>query len=201
MHPAPSTSASPSRRLGPGRAIASALVALSLLAGGSAVMALQGHDPAAAAISALDGPDEQDGFIADGDSVSPFADELPAISRLRPALRTAVQAAAADAGDEVHILITNGWRSERYQQALFDDAVRRYGSEEEAGRLVAPVDRSRHVTGDAVDVGNAQADSWLSRHGADYGLCQIYANEIWHFERATTPGGECPALLPDASAG
>ena len=41
---------------------------------------------------------------------------------------------------------------------------------------------------------------WLSEHGAGYGLCQTYANETWHFELATTPGGECPAMRRDASS-
>ena len=25
------------------------------------------------------------------------------------------------------------------------------------------------------------ADDWLIQHGSDYGLCQTYANEMWHF--------------------
>jgi hypothetical protein len=55
------------------------------------------------------------------------------------------------------------------------------------------------VTGDAVDIGPQEADAWLVEHGAAYGLCQIFANEAWHFELATTPGGVCPDLLPDGS--
>jgi hypothetical protein len=55
------------------------------------------------------------------------------------------------------------------------------------------------VTGDAVDLGPTQADDWVIRHGADYGLCQTYANELWHFELATEPGGSCPAPRPDAA--
>ena len=58
---------------------------------------------------------------------------------------------------------------------------------------------SRHVTGDAVDIGYTDADSWLSQHGARYGLCQIYANEMWHFELATDPGGVCPEQKLDAA--
>nr|RZI36672.1 hypothetical protein BJQ95_00888 [Cryobacterium sp. SO1] len=48
-------------------------------------------------------------------------------------------------------------------------------------------------------IGRTDADSWLSQHGADYGLCQIYANEMWHFEFATEPGGDCPEQLPNAA--
>ena len=82
---------------------------------------------------------------------------------------------------------------------LLADAVRRYGSWEEALRWVATPDSSAHVTGDAVDIGAEEADRWLDRHGAAYGLCRVFANEDWHFELATTPGGTCPDLLPDSS--
>ncbi|AZZ56878.1 D-alanyl-D-alanine carboxypeptidase family protein [Rathayibacter iranicus] len=155
-----------------------------------------------AALVPVGEPGVEDGFVDDAAPISPFDDDLPAIARLRPALRTAMQAAATDAqADDVSFVVTSGWRSERYQRALFDDAVRTQGSEEAASRLVASVTTSQHVSGDAIDIGHTDADSWLTQHGADYGLCQIYANEIWHFELATTPGGDCPALLPDASWG
>ncbi len=80
-----------------------------------------------------------------------------------------------------------------------DDAVRVYASEEVARQFVATPERSHHVTGNAVDIGNLDAQLWLQQHGAQWGLCQIYANERWHFEIATTPGGTCPAQLPDAA--
>jgi LAS superfamily LD-carboxypeptidase LdcB len=73
-----------------------------------------------------------------------------------------------------------------------------YGSAEAAGEFVLSPEQSRHVSGEAVDIGRTDANSWLSQHGADYGLCQTYANEMWHFELATEPGGECPAQLPNA---
>jgi hypothetical protein len=77
--------------------------------------------------------------------------------------------------------------------------MERYGSESIARRYVAPPERSRHVTGDAVDAGPVEAQSWLLEHGSRWGICQIYANERWHFEIATDPGGVCPELLPDAA--
>ena len=53
---------------------------------------------------------------------------------------------------------------------------------------------SLHVSGDAVDIGHADADAWLSQHGAAYGLCQIYRNEPWHFElRPEAVAQGCPA--------
>ena len=124
----------------------------------------------------------------------------PSVDRLDPDLLAAVKSAMRDArADGVQMTITSGWRSRAHQQRLFDEAVAEYGSESEASRWVAPPDSSAHVTGDAVDMGPKEADAWLVQHGSAYGLCQIFANEAWHFELATTPGGVCPDLLPDGS--
>ena len=40
---------------------------------------------------------------------------------------------------------------------------------------------------DDVPLGFA-ATAWLARRGAGYGLCQVYRNELWHFE--LRPGGQ-----------
>jgi hypothetical protein len=134
------------------------------------------------------------------DRVDPFDDDHPAIAGLRHGLRAALQDAAGDAETQgVQVWVTSGWRSAAYQQELLDQAVQRYGSLSEASRFVASPDGSKHVTGDAVDIGPTEADDWMNRHGADYGLCRTYANEIWHFELATEPGGRCPAPRPDAA--
>ncbi|MDX6375625.1 MAG: zinc D-Ala-D-Ala carboxypeptidase [Nocardioidaceae bacterium] len=135
-----------------------------------------------------------------GDEGTPFNVNRPTVGNLDPDLLDAIQDAARDARDDgVELVITSGWRSRAHQQQLFDEAVNKYGSEEEARRYVATPDTSTHVTGDAVDIGPTDADDWLNQHGADYGLCQIFANEIWHFELATSPSGQCPDLLPDGS--
>lgn len=148
-----------------------------------------------------DGSDDESGYIATGASVSVFADH-PAVTRLDPALRTAVRRAAVAArGDGITLRLNSGWRSAAYQQRLLDEAIARYGNERLAREYVNTPERSTHVQGRAVDIGPTDADSWLSQHGADYGLCQTYANEIWHFELATERGGSCPAQRGDASAG
>ena len=122
------------------------------------------------------------------------------IDNLDPGLLAAVEAATRDARDDgVRISITSGWRSRAHQQELRDAAVAKYGSEEAARRFVSTPDASAHVTGDAVDIGPTETDDWLGRHGSAYGLCQVFANEIWHFELATTPGGQCPEMYPDSS--
>ncbi|WP_218928978.1 M15 family metallopeptidase, partial [Sanguibacter inulinus] len=104
----------------------------------------------------------------------------------------AVEAAAADG---VALTLTSGWRSAEDQAALVESAVERYGSLEEARRWVLPPERSAHVAGRAIDVGPTDGALWLEQHGADLGLCRVYANELWHFEPVIEPGGACPALL------
>jgi zinc D-Ala-D-Ala carboxypeptidase len=98
------------------------------------------------------------------------------------------------------LVVTSGWRSRKYQQQLLDRAITRYGSYQEARRWVSTPDESHHVTGHAIDIGPTDAADWLSRHGASYGLCQVYVNEIWHYELLTTPRGECPSLRPDGAS-
>jgi hypothetical protein len=69
---------------------------------------------------------------------------------------------------------------------------------EEAARWVATPETSAHVSGDAVDVGPADARAWLSEHGAGHGLCQVYGNEPWHFElRPEAVDRGCPPMYPD----
>ncbi len=124
-----------------------------------------------------------------------------ALDRLDPDLVAAVLAAAEDAAaDGLDLRVTSGWRSRAHQERLFEEALATYGSAEEARRWVASPDSSAHVTGDAVDIGPTDGALWLGEHGSAYGLCQTFANEIWHFELLTTPGGVCPEMLADGSA-
>jgi zinc D-Ala-D-Ala carboxypeptidase len=95
--------------------------------------------------------------------------------------------------------ITSGWRSPAFQQRLLENAVQTYGSLAAARQYVQTPTMSKHVIGKAVDVGGAGADQWLIANGYRFGLCQIYANELWHFELATDAMGTCPAVLPNAA--
>jgi D-alanyl-D-alanine carboxypeptidase len=90
----------------------------------------------------------------------------------------------------------SGWRSRAYQKQLLQQAIAKYGSEAEAARWVATPSTSAHVAGEAVDIGHADAAAWLSRHGAAYGLCQIYGNEPWHYELRPADN-RCPAMYAD----
>jgi zinc D-Ala-D-Ala carboxypeptidase len=139
---------------------------------------------------------EADGAVPDGTTV--FDDDVPGVAKLDPDLLSALREAATDAEDDgVEFLVDSGWRSSAYQEHLLQDAVSKYGSEEEAARWVATPDTSPHVSGDAVDLGSDAAE-WLSDHGAQYGLCQIYANESWHYElRPEAADQGCPAMYAD----
>jgi D-alanyl-D-alanine carboxypeptidase len=124
---------------------------------------------------------EADGSVPDATTV--FDDEVPGVTNLDSALLGALRQAATDAAaGGVEFVVDSGWRSPAYQAQLFREAVSKYGSEQEAARWVATPDTSAHVSGDAVDIGPSAAAAWLSAHGAEYGLCQIYGNEPWHYE-------------------
>ena len=140
---------------------------------------------------------EAGGAMPDGATV--LDDELPGVANLDPALLGALHEAAADAADDgIGLVVDSGWRSPEYQERLFREAVSKYGSEAEAARWVATPDTSAHVSGDAVDIGPADAAAWLSEHGAQYRLCQIYSNEPWHYElRAEAADHRCPPTYAD----
>jgi D-alanyl-D-alanine carboxypeptidase len=140
---------------------------------------------------------EADGAVPDGTTV--FDDGVPGVANLDPDLLGALRRAATDAAaGGVELYVDSGWRSRAYQEQLLREAISKYGSEAEATRWVATPNRSEHVSGDAVDIGHSDAAAWLSEHGAEYGLCQIYGNEPWHYElrpEATDQG--CPPLYAD----
>ena len=109
------------------------------------------------------------------------------------------QAQAADAGHE--LTITTGFRTAEEQAAMLDAEVAERGSLEEALWWVFPPDRSMHVQGLAIDVGDGPAADWLADEGARFGLCKTLAWEWWHFEwrERWETAGTCPALaqVPD----
>jgi zinc D-Ala-D-Ala carboxypeptidase len=142
-------------------------------------------------------PGEADGAVPDGATV--FDDEIPGVANLDPDLLGALREAATDAADDgVELFVDSGWRSPEYQDQLLREAVSEYGSEEEAAQWVATAETSAHVSGDAVDIGPFDATAWLSERGAEYGLCQIYSNEPWHYElRPEAIDHGCPPMYAD----
>lgn len=201
LTPRSATAASP----GPARrrravAVVAVLAALLAVAAGAAVGLTGGTVPLPGPATPTV-PTAADGRIPDGETVLPFDDSVPAIARLDPALLAALREAATAVGVDGRTLhVTSGWRSAAYQRWLQDDALRTFGSADEASRWVAPPEDSAHVTGDAVDVGPYATAEWLSRHGAQFGLCQVYANEVWHLELyPDAPDEGCPPMSADAA--
>ena len=112
----------------------------------------------------------------------------------------AAQAAAKKDGQA--LFIASGFRTLSRQQTLFAQAVRRYGSVQEASKWVAPPLVSHHPWGVALDVNYPDEPvgaGWLEINGSKFGLCRVFENEWWHFEPVIAPGWKCPALVPDAT--
>ena len=140
------------------------------------------------------------GWLPDGVTLSPFDESNPVLAQLDPLLLKAVQDAAAQCRrrryqDEDHV----GLAHKGFQQRLFDMGVVQYGGVDAARQFVASPEASKHVVGEAVDIAPVDADKWLIRNGSRFGLCQIFANEIWHFELAVDEQGRCPPLKPNAA--
>jgi D-alanyl-D-alanine carboxypeptidase len=175
------------------RFLSRARVLIAVAVGATAVAAVIALNPSTAASDRFE-PQPVGVPVLDAAS-----DHDRAMTRLDPALADAFRRARADARDAgVEISVTSGWRSPEHQQRLLRDAVVQYGSAEEASRWVATPETSPHVSGDAIDVGPMAATDWLAQRGASYGLCQIYANESWHYELrpdAVTDG--CPEMYAD----
>lgn len=124
----------------------------------------------------------------------------PELASVDPALRHAMETAMRDAAAAgVRLRVVSGGRSMAEQRALYEKAVAEHGVQNASRWAVPPNELSAHVKGLAVDVGPVAGSAWLREHGARYGLCQVYANEPWHFER-TAKNGTCPSLVSDASA-
>lgn len=142
-------------------------------------------------------PDAADGVLPG--AVSVFSDAYPGITHLNAQMLAELRRAAQVADqDGVTIDVDSGWRSRAYQEQLFDQAIRQYGSEQAAARWVARPGTSIHEAGDAVDVSGADAQGWLSRAGASFGLCRMYDNEPWHFEwRPAAIADGCPTRYAD----
>ncbi|WP_407649195.1 D-alanyl-D-alanine carboxypeptidase family protein [Glycomyces albidus] len=132
---------------------------------------------------------------------SVFDDDVPGVANLDPAFLAALRRAAADAaGDGVRFSVNSGWRSPAYQAQLRREAVAEHGSEQAAARWVSTPETSSHVKGQAIDLGPAKAQAWLSEHGARYGLCRIYRNEPWHYElRPEAVEHGCPPMYANPS--
>ncbi|EWS82572.1 M15 family metallopeptidase [Brachybacterium phenoliresistens] len=196
------TGSSARRTLRP-RIVSAVLLAIALLGAATfaltCLLALAPGGPSRSGLLPGDGgrAGVEDGAIRG--EVSVFDEDVPAVAKLDPDLRAAVQEAARDAEEDGIVFVVNsGWRSPRYQEQLLEDAIAEHGSREEAARWVATPETSSHVSGEAIDIGSYDAAQWLMDHGERYDLCQTYENETWHYElRLGASRDGCPAPYRD----
>jgi hypothetical protein len=101
-----------------------------------------------------------------------------------------LRAMIAESGGK--ITVVSGYRSPERQSQLWGEALRRYGSEAEARKWVAPPGKSNHNKGLAFDLGG---DLQLAHTLAPkYGLVFPMGHEPWHIE----PSGAREQADPDA---
>lgn len=104
--------------------------------------------------------------------------------------------------------VYSGARSVERQAELYAAALKKYGSEAEARKWVAPPGNSQHNHGNAADLSyngaslaNAPANvvSWLHENAGKFGLKFPLGNENWHIEDDSTRGGKPGALVGEAA--
>ncbi len=94
----------------------------------------------------------------------------------------------------IDIQITSGWRSRGFQQRLFDDARRHLRQRRGGGTVRRVARRVQTRRGQGRGHRPRRGRQVAHRQRSQFGLCQIYANELWHFEL----GGRQPGPLPAA---
>jgi hypothetical protein len=89
-------------------------------------------------------------------------------------------------GTKIHSAFRPAW----YQQKLWDNALKKYGSPEAARKWVAPPGRSMHQSGLAMDLSYTRGEGAQVRANAGrFGLKFPMSWEPWHIEDSSTRGG------------
>lgn len=98
----------------------------------------------------------------------------------------ALQTMFASAPDHIRegLQISSGFRTPARQKELWAQALKKYGSAEEARKWVAPPGSSQHNHGNAADFRFAsdEVKSWVHENAGEFGLAFPLANEDWHVE-------------------
>lgn len=94
--------------------------------------------------------------------------------------------------------VGSGYRSVEEQAALWNDAVRTYGSEDAARNYVAPPGSSNHNHGVAADLWYADdnAIEWAHANASRYGLLFPMSWENWHIEPIGVRDGTYKSTVP-----
>lgn len=125
------------------------------------------------------------------------------IEGMKPQLRDRLGAMLRDMPPELQkqIKINSGYRSEERQAEIYNEALKKYGSEAEARKWAAPPGKSNHNHGDAADLGFQSEDvrKWVHANAGKYGLKFPLGHEPWHVEAQETRGGTSYTQVADAS--
>lgn len=123
-------------------------------------------------------------------------------SGMAPDFNAALQRMLMEAPDEVRsaFKVSSGYRSNERQAQLWQEALAKYGSADEARKWVAPPGNSQHNHGNAADLKfmSPAAKAWVHANAGRYGLAFPLSNEDWHIELASARGG---APVANALAG
>lgn len=118
--------------------------------------------------------------------------------------RASLEAMIAAAPEEIRksLQISSGYRSNDRQAQLWQEALSKYGSEEEARKWVAPPGRSQHNHGNAADLKflSPEAKQWVHANAARFGMAFPLANEDWHIESANARGFSAEQRTKNAAA-
>lgn len=120
-----------------------------------------------------------------------MADPLEGVD---PLLAARVKKMIADSGGR--LWVTSGFRSVEHQERLWQEALRKYGSEAAARKWVAKPGSSNHNHGKAVDIGGTdEGKAWMAANHGRYGLWQPMEWEPWHMQ---LPPGVEEEIDPEA---
>lgn len=117
------------------------------------------------------------------------------IDALNPQFVTRLQALFSDAQAAGYGLkVGSTLRTRAEQQALYDEAMRKYGSNTVPGHQVAKPGNSRHESGLATDLeGTKQAKAWAAANASRYGIRFAVKGEDWHAEPVEIGGAKPPS--------
>ena len=123
-----------------------------------------------------------------------FSSMVPA---MQEGLWGMLQAADQELGGGLQVY--SGYRSPELQSRLYQDALKKYGSEKAARKWVAPPGRSRHNTGQAADLkyngkridqAPKEIQDWVRNNANRFGLSVPMSWEPWQVEVAGARGGK-----------